>query len=153
MSHKAILPNNNAMINFFKSHQLPLYFSKPVIRHIQEFITAATAKGYRGKIVDFAEWSSCHRTSLGHFLSYGAWDESYIRRIVKKESLQFVCSQSKYTEQPVFVIHDDTVCKKTKPSSQAQHPIEQADFHFYNHSFLEAQNVMKEFLSDFSLRG
>ncbi|CDX00720.1 Hypothetical protein DPCES_0833, partial [Desulfitobacterium hafniense] len=83
MSHSTILPKNEAMFNFFKSHRLPLYFSKPVLRHIQEFIVAATAKGYRGKIVDIAEWSSVHRTSIGHFLSHGVWDESYIQKIVK----------------------------------------------------------------------
>ena len=138
MSHSAILPNNDAMFNFFKSHRLPLYFSKPVLRHIQEFIVAATAKGYRGKVADIAEWSSFHRTSIGHFLSQGVWDESYIRKIVKQESLQFVASHSKDTEQPLFVIHDDTVCKKTKPSSQAQRPIEQADFHY---SHLEGKSV------------
>lgn len=68
MSHSAILPNNEAIFNFFKSHRLPLYFSKPVLQHIQEFIVAATAKGYRGKVADIAEWSSVHPTSLGHFL-------------------------------------------------------------------------------------
>lgn len=138
MSHSAILPNNEAMFNFFKSHRLPLYFSKPVLRHIQEFIVAATAKGYRGKVTDIAEWSSFHRTSIGHFLSHGVWDESYIRKIVRQESLQFVLSHSKDTEQPIFVIHDDTVCKKTKPSSQAQRPIEQTDFHY---SHLEGRSV------------
>ncbi|ACL22100.1 IS701-like element ISDha16 family transposase [Desulfitobacterium hafniense] len=138
MSHSTILPKNEAMFNFFKSHRLPLYFSKPVLRHIQEFIVAATAKGYRGKIVDIAEWSSVHRTSIGHFLSHGVWDESYIQKIVKQESLQFVVAHSQKTEQPIFVIHDDTVCNKTKPSSQAQRPIEQADFHF---SHLEGKSV------------
>ena len=138
MSHSAILPNNESMFNFFKSHRLPLYFSKPVLRHIREFIVAATAKGYRGKVVDIAEWSSVHRTSIGHFLSDGVWDESYIQKIVKQESLQFIVSLSQNTEQPMVVIHDDTVCNKTKPSSQAQRPIEQADFHF---SHLEGKSV------------
>ncbi|MPL71398.1 hypothetical protein SDC9_17173 [bioreactor metagenome] len=40
MSLNFILPKNEAMFNFFKSYRLPLYFSKPVLRHIQEFITA-----------------------------------------------------------------------------------------------------------------
>lgn len=138
MSHTAILPNNEAMFNFFKGHRLPLYFSKPVLRHIQEFIMAATAKGYRGKIVDIAEWSSVHRTSIGHFLSKGVWDESYIQKLVKQESLHFVVSHSQKTAQPIFAIHDDTVSNKTKPSSQALRPIEQADFHF---SHLEGKSV------------
>ncbi len=138
MSLSAILPNNEAMFNFFRSHRLPLYFSKPVLRHIQEFIVAAIVKGYRGKVADIAEWSSVHRTSIGRFLSHGIWGESYIQKLVRQHSLQFVVSHSKKTEQPLFVIHDDTVCHKTKPSSQAQRPIEQADFHF---SHLESKSV------------
>ncbi|TWH56975.1 DDE family transposase [Desulfitobacterium sp. LBE] len=138
MSLNSILPNNEAMFNFFKSYRLPLYFSKPVLRHIQEFIVAATAKGYRGKVVDIAEWSSVHRTSIGHFLSDGVWDASYIQKIVQQESLHFVVSHSKETEQPLFVIHDDTVCNKTKPSSQAQRPIQQTEFHF---SHLEGKSI------------
>lgn len=31
--------------------------------------------------------------------------------------------------EPLFVIHDDTIAQKTKPSSQARSPIEQAGFH------------------------
>jgi len=138
MSHDTILPKNDTMINFFRQHHLSLYFSKPVLRHIGEFITAATAKGYRGKVTDLAEWSSCHRTSLGHFLSNGVWDKSYIQQMIRQESLKFVRSLSEQTEQPLFVIHDDTVCNKTKPSSQAQHPIEQTKFHY---SHLEGKTV------------
>ncbi|UOF91515.1 IS701 family transposase [Fodinisporobacter ferrooxydans] len=138
MSHNATIPNHEAIINFLKSRRLSLYVSKPALRHIQEFFIAATAKGYRGKVVDIAEWSSCHRTSIGHFLSDGVWDESYIQRLVKQESLSFVLSHAKQTEQPIFVIHDDTVSEKTKPSSQAKHPIEQTDYH---HSHLKGKTV------------
>lgn len=139
MSHNTILPNHETIINFFNSCRLPLYFSKPVLQHIKEFIVASTAKGYRGKVVDIAEWSSCHRTSIGHFLSHGMWEESYIQRIVKKKSLQFVNKHSQQTQKPIFVIHDDTVCEKTMPSSQAENPIEETSFH---HSHLKGKTVL-----------
>lgn len=51
MSYTAILLEHEAIINFLKSRRLSLYASKPALRHIQEFIIAATAKGYRGKVV------------------------------------------------------------------------------------------------------
>lgn len=138
MSHVAIVPNHEKMFNFLRSRRLPLYFSKPALQHIQEFIIASTAKGYRGKVVDIAEWSPSHRTSIGHFLSHGVWDETYLQRIVKKESLDFVIKHAKQIEEPLFVIHDDTVCEKTKPSSQAKRPIEQTGFH---HSHLKGKRV------------
>ncbi len=53
--------------------------------------------GYHGKTTDFAQNSSCHRTTIAHFLNFGKWD--------------------------------DTIASKTKPSSQALHPIEDAYFH------------------------
>ena len=138
MSLPTILPNHESISKFFQKHRLSLYVSKPVLQHIQTFIVASTAKGYRGKVVDLAEFSPRHRTSLGHFLSEGAWDESYLQRIVKQESLGFVVRLAEQTEQPLFVIHDDTVCEKTKPSSQAERPIEQADFHY---SHLKGRSV------------
>ncbi|NUU58943.1 hypothetical protein HPT30_00780, partial [Paenibacillus sp. JW14] len=45
---------------------------------------------------------------------------------------------SKRTAEPLFVIHDDTIAQKTKPSSQARFPIEQAGFH---HSHLQGKVV------------
>ncbi|MEH2951675.1 hypothetical protein VV089_01540 [Candidatus Merdisoma sp. JLR.KK011] len=53
--------------------------------------------GYHGKTIDFEKYSSCHRTTVAHFLNKGKWD--------------------------------DTISSKTKPSSRALHPIEDAYFH------------------------
>jgi hypothetical protein len=132
MSHTSTLPNHEGISKFLRKHQLPYYYSKPVVRHIETFIMSATAKGYRGKVVDMAEWSSRHRTSIGKFLSQGVWDESYLQSVIKEEAIQFTVCRSKQTEKPIFVIHDDTVSEKTKPSSQAQRPIQQAGFHYSN---------------------
>jgi hypothetical protein len=40
-----------------------------------------------------------------------------------------VVQVSRETEEPLFVIHDDTIAQKTKPSSQAQSPMERTGFH------------------------
>lgn len=92
-------------------------------------MTAATAKGFRGKVTDLAEYSDCHRTTLGHFLAEGVWDETVLQNKVKTESLRQILETSRRTVEPLFVIHDDTIALKTKPSSQARFPIEQAGFH------------------------
>lgn len=138
MSHTAIVPDHASLRNYLLQHRLPLYFSKPVMAHIETYMAAATAKGYRGKVVDLADYSDCHRTTLGHFLAEGKWDEAVLQHKVKIESLRHVVQLSKQTAEPLFVIHDDTISKKTKPSSQAKSPIEQTGFH---HSHLEGKVV------------
>ncbi|RHG14604.1 transposase, partial [Mediterraneibacter gnavus] len=34
--------------------------------------------GYHGKTTDFAKNSSCHRTTIAHFLNSGKWDDSLL---------------------------------------------------------------------------
>jgi hypothetical protein len=138
MSHTAIVPEHATLRNYLLQHRLPLYFSKPVLDHILTYMVAATAKGFRGKVVDLAEYSERYRTTLGHFLAKGKWDESVLQSKVKSESIRQVLQKSKQTEEPLFVIYDDTISKKTKPSSQATSPMEQTGFH---HSHLEGKVV------------
>lgn len=78
MSHTDIVLEHSAIRNYLSQHRLPLYYSKPVLAHLETYMVAATAKGFRGKVVDLAEYSHCHRTSLGHFLAEGKWDESVL---------------------------------------------------------------------------
>lgn len=129
MSHIAMVPEPTAIRNYLLQHRLPLHFSKPVLAHLETYMTAATAKGFRGKVTDLAEYSDCHRTTLGHFLAEGVWDETVLQDKVKTESLRQILETSRRTVEPLFVIHDDTIAQKTKPSSQARFPIEQAGFH------------------------
>ena len=86
-------------------------------------MAAATAKGYRGKIVDLADYSNRHRTTLGHFLAEGKWDESVLQNKVKTESLRHVVQLSKQTTEPLFVIHDDTIAKKIGPRHRPYFPL------------------------------
>ncbi|MBJ6363964.1 hypothetical protein ACFOQM_22305 [Paenibacillus sp. GCM10012307] len=60
MSHTAIVPDHASIRNHILQHRLPLYFSKPVLAHIETYMAAATAKGFRSKVVDLAEYSACH---------------------------------------------------------------------------------------------
>jgi hypothetical protein len=83
MSHNTIVPNHAALRNYLSEHRLPLYFSKPVIEHLVTYMAAATAKGFRGKVADLAEYSHCHRTTPGHFLAHGKWEETVLQHKVK----------------------------------------------------------------------
>ena len=140
MSHTSILADASTIHNFVSKLCPPLYFSEPARKHITEFLTGASQKGYRGKVTDLVElgFASCHRTTFGHFLSKGIWDESYLWKAMKDIVLATVQKVAKQTTEPIFAIYDDTISKKTKPSSQASHPIEATEFHF---SHLECKTV------------
>lgn len=85
--------------------------------------------GYHGKTTDFAKNSSCHRTTIAHFLNSGKWDDSLLSDTLKRSVIEIIYSEATHTGKPVFCIVDDTIASKTKPSSQALHPIEDAYFH------------------------
>ena len=85
--------------------------------------------GYHGKTTDFAKNSSCHRTTIAHFLNSGKWDDSLLLDALKRSVIEIIYSEAARTGKPVLCIVDDTIASKTKPSSRALHPIEDAYFH------------------------
>ncbi len=134
----SILANNELINKFFEETRLDFYYTKTVVKHLKEFIVAATFKRFTAKTIDIAEVSVNHRTTIGHFLNKGVWDKKYVDNVIKKEVIRFMLNQSNNSGQPIFVSTDDTVNKKTKPSSQAKSPIENASFH---HSHLLGKTV------------
>ena len=48
---------------------------------------------------------------------------------LKRSVIEIIYSEAARTGKPVFCIVDDTIASKTKPSSRALHPIEDAYFH------------------------
>ena len=85
--------------------------------------------GYHGKTTDFAKNSSCHRTTIAHFLNSGKWDDSLLSNTLKRSVIEIIYSEAAHTGKSVFCIVDDTIASKTKPSSHALHPIEDSYFH------------------------
>ncbi len=85
--------------------------------------------GYHGKTTDFAKNSSCHRTTIAHFLNLGKWDDLLLSDALKRSVIEIIYSEAARTGKPVFCIVDDTIASKTKLSSRALHPIEDAYFH------------------------
>lgn len=71
----------------------------------------------------------CHRTTVAHFLNKGKWDDGTLENILKSTVVQFIYEESRRSGRPVFCIVDDTISSRTKPSSRALHPIEDAYFH------------------------
>lgn len=85
--------------------------------------------GYHGKTTDFSKNSSCHRTTIAHFLNNGKWDAPFLTDTLKRSVIEIIYSEAERSGKPVFCIVDDTIASKTKPSSQALRPIEDAYFH------------------------
>ena len=85
--------------------------------------------GYKGKTVQFAQASSCHRTTIAHFLNKGKWDSDKLEEILKEAVIHIIYEEARRTGKPIHCSVDDTISSKTKPSSQALHPIQDAYFH------------------------
>lgn len=79
--------------------------------------------------MDFARYSDRHRTSLAHFLNKGKWDSDALETSLRQSVVEKVYQHSIKTNQPVLCIIDDTIASKTRPSSQAVHPMEAASNH------------------------
>lgn len=131
---------SSSIRSFVVALSFHFYFSKPVFRHIEEFIQAAVQPGFRGKVVNIVDLSYClcHRTTYGKFLSQGVWNEKYVWISLQKGGLSFIYRGTPTAQDPIFAIYDDTICVKTKPSSQAVCPIAKTGFH---HSHLDNKKV------------
>jgi hypothetical protein len=117
MSHRSILTDKSEINQFLFKLGFFLYFSKPVLKHIEQFIKGSIQKGYKGTVTDIVllGLADCHRTTFGKFLSEGAWNINYAWKGIKKFVIREII-ESSTSETPIFAIYDDTISEKTKPS-------------------------------------
>ena len=115
--------------NQFKKLNLCKFYSNRVTNHLMSILISIFISGYHGKTTDFAKNSSCHRTTIAHFLNSGKWNDSLLSDTLKQSVIEIIYSEAARTGNPVFCIVDDTIASKTKPLSRALHPIEDAYFH------------------------
>jgi len=132
-----ILSLEDELRKFFFEKHLDFLTSVPQ-RRMQEIILASCAKGNSGKMTDYAEVFPTHRTTYGHLLSKGKWDDEKVAQTQKRESFQTIKDLAASEQEPIFISIDDTVIKKTRPSSQAKRPTEGAGWHY---SHLEGKVV------------
>ena len=120
--------HSNSIYNYFKSLKLGLFLSDVYLNHLMIIMVSVFLRGYRGKTIDFAEVSCMHRTTTAYFLNHGKWDDSALQDILKARVIHTIYQEAYRSGKPIFCIVDDTIASKTKPSSQALHPIEDAYF-------------------------
>ena len=121
--------HSSFIYNQFKKLNLCKFYSNRVINHLMSILISIFISGYHGKTTDFAKNSSCHRTTIAHFLNSGKWNDSLLSDTLKQSVIEIIYSEAARTGNPVFCIVDDTIASKTKPLSRALHPIEDAYFH------------------------
>lgn len=109
--------------------KLEQHFRRLVLSHIMTILIAIFFFGHRGKTTPMSQVSEKHRTTIAHFLNHGCWDDAVLEQILKAHVVQTIYEEAKRTGKPVICIVDDTIASKTKPSSQAMHPMEAAYFH------------------------
>ena len=121
--------HSSFIYNQFKKLNLCKFYSNRVINHLMSILISIFISGYHGKTTDFAKNSSCHRTTIAHFLNSGKWNDPLLSDALKQAVIEIIYSEAARTRNPVFCIVDDTIASKTKPLSRALHPIEDAYFH------------------------
>ena len=120
---------SQTIYNCLKQLNLCRIFPHSVIKHILAILLSVFSLGYKGKTVNFQDCSPCHRTTIAYFLNHGKWDSTKLEDILKAAVIDIIYREALRTNKPVFCIVDDTIASKTKPSSRALHPIEDAYFH------------------------
>ena len=84
--HSTFIYNQFKILNLCKS------FSNRVIGHLMSILISIFISGSHGKTTDFAQNSSCHRTTIAHFLNSGKWDNILLENTLKS-SVQIKRSQ------------------------------------------------------------
>lgn len=129
MSMKPSITHTSELVNALEKIKILNTFTDCIRKNILRIVESCFLAGYRGKTVDFARCSDRHRTSLSHFLSKGIWESAELETKLRQTVIEKVYQHSQDTGQPVLCIIDDTIASKTRPSSQAVHPIEAASYH------------------------
>ena len=106
-----IAPKEQIRKFFFERH-FDFLTSVPQ-RRLQEMILSSCTKGNSGKMTDFGESGTVHRTTYGHFLAKGKLDDKRLEETQKRESFQTVSELSHQHGTPLFVSIDDTVVPET----------------------------------------
>lgn len=125
------LAHQTEIYNTFIDIGLKLYYSQPALKHLVHFVDGILTKGFSGTLTDVHTLSrhDRHRTTLSHFLTNGVWDEKQLMRISQQWAWEAVTRAARQTDEPLLAIIDDSICQKTKPSSQAESSVEACGFH------------------------
>lgn len=139
MFQELIISEELSLDKFLSNLNFDLYLTRPQVNHFKSIINAMMSDGFSGKISQVAQTNSNkNRSSINRFISKSNWDESLLQKTLKNFVVDIILKRSKETGKPIYFIIDDTISKKTKPSSKAKNPIEKCNFAY---SHLENKTV------------
>ena len=115
---------------FFYECEFGALLSSVPQNRLIEIISSLTMKGNQGKTTDFAELKQRDRSTYGHFLSKGKWDEKAVSQKQQEKSFQKAAELALARQAPLYLSIDDTVIEKKKPSSRAKRPMEGTGWHY-----------------------
>ena len=123
---------------FFFRHGFQKLLTSVPQQRLEEMVIGLAMKGNQSRTTDFAELNQCCRTTYGHFLSAGKWNETKVSEKQRQEGFRVVSQLAVESGAPVYLSIDDTVVEKKKPSSKAKRPMEGTGWHY---SHLEGKQV------------
>ena len=123
---------------FFYEYGFHEILSSVPQNRLEEIIFGLAMKGNQSKTTDFAELNQRVRTTYGHFLSKGKWDEEKVSQKQQEGAFRKLAELALARQKPLYLSIDDTVIEKKKPSSQAKRPMEGTGWHY---SHLEGKQV------------
>ena len=121
--------DSEVIYKYFSTLKMEQPFRRLVLQHIISILITVFMFGYKGKTIQMGSNSEKCRTTVAHFLNHGKWNDDLLEQTLKKEIIRRIYEESERTGEPIVCIVDDTISSKTKPSSQAGRPIEDAYFH------------------------
>jgi hypothetical protein len=141
MFTEAMLSDTDSIFKFLEDFDLKCVLSIPQHRHLVNILNQMMTVNFSGKMNDFKH---CHRTSASRFLNVSPWDDELFQFYVEDYIIRTICQQA-LMDQTVYVLIDDTLSEKTKPSSRAKKKIENCSWHkshtggkkmIYGHQFV-----------------
>ena len=123
---------------FFYEYGFNEILSSVPQNRLVEIISGLAMKGNQSKTTDFAELDQRVRTTYGHFLSKGKWNEKKVSQKQQEGAFRKLAELALARQSPLYLSIDDTVIEKKKPSSQAKRPMEGTGWHY---SHLEGKQV------------
>ena len=133
-----IIEGRKAMSKFFYQYGFGEKLSSVPQKRLTEIICGLAMKGNQSRTTDFAELNQGYRTTYGHFLSKGKWDEEKVSQQQQAQALRKADELAGAKCAPIYLSIDDTVIEKKKPSSRATRPMEGTGWHY---SHLEGKQV------------
>ena len=86
--------HSSFIYNYLKKLNLCKFYSNRVIKHLMSILISIFISGYHGKTTDFAKNSSCHRTTIAHFLNSGKWDDPLLSDTLKRSVIEIIYSEA-----------------------------------------------------------